>query len=81
MSMRSKNVLQFPMIASMGRIRLEWLRSEFGSYLSSEENLGEYMEFTFKGQPFGNTGSRFEEVSFYSVEFFIFRTLPYNFII
>jgi hypothetical protein len=73
--MRSKNILQFPLIASMGRIRLEWLRTEFGSHLSSEENFGAYIEFAFKGQPFGNTGSRFEEVCFnrMSTTYYIFR--------
>ncbi|KAI6175914.1 hypothetical protein M3Y97_00742300 [Aphelenchoides bicaudatus] len=61
-SMRGKNILQFPMVASIGKIRLEWLRCEFGPHLAAEDSLGEYIEFTFKGQPFANTSSRFEDM-------------------
>jgi hypothetical protein len=64
--MRSKNVLQFPLSPAMSRVHYDDLiRNEFASNLVSEENTGEFIEFAFKGQPFGNTNGRYEEVCLY----------------
>lgn len=57
------------MVPAIGRIHYEFIRTEFASSLLSEEKTGEFMEFTFKGQPFGNTSSRYEEVIYIFYDF------------
>ncbi|KAI6198326.1 hypothetical protein M3Y99_01883400 [Aphelenchoides fujianensis] len=62
-AIRNRNILQFPLVPGLTNVKFDWIRTAFGSQLTGDESTAEYLEFSFKGQPFGNSGKHEEMIT------------------